>query len=259
MKRMTTVVCLAGILVSALSLGASAGEVSWTLVFQAGSGGSYGAVLNSGGGKVVASATTAANTNDDPAMKDPKDGTALPPITGAPAMAAWYRPEVAAGQPKQKPIDNWAVLRDYRTPLSADRRIKMWDDLVVWAMDGFQQPNIVLFVAAGSASEAFPEAVGGHPVAGKLVLTGAPSAYWNDPSAQKEWDLPASYAANLQYLAITLPAAGAIANNPIDGAGPLAATQIAGYRFSFVTPEPGSFVALGAGLAGFAGLIRRRR
>lgn len=261
MRRMLTLVCLAGILVSALALSASASETNWQAFFKGGSGGTY-TTPTGNAGTATAASSTISTVIDDELVKDPRDGGAPPNPTGTPIYAAWYRPTWTGGA-VPFPLMR---LNDYKGPLGVTNisvgntvpnpsLIKTWSDLVVWAYAGYSAPTFNLWVGSGSSASnlVMPNSIGGQLVAYKLIMTHAPESYWNDPTSQKEWLLPTVPAAGGELLMITLPSAGAVTSNPFENG-----IQTTGYRFNFVTPEPGSLLALGAGLVGFAGLLRRR-
>lgn len=258
MRKVLLTACALGIIASAFSAVASADEITWTAQFQGGSGTFSNQTAL--GGKAWAATSTSGpasgkpGVTSDPSVQDRSDGTPPPPAGTAPAvMAAWWRPTWATSG-GAAPL----FLRDFRRPLAeSDNRIQTWEDLILYATDGYQGDTISLFVSGAG----MPNTIGGKDVAYKLVLTYGPAAYMNDAGTQKEWVLPAAPQGTgmLQWATITLPAAGAIGSTPIQGSGELTATQTVGYRFSFVTPEPGSMIVLASGLAGLVGLVARRR
>ncbi len=250
MNRILTVSCLAGILVSAAAIGARASETSWNFKFQGGTG-VVGTTPTDSAGSAFAISSTIAGVLDDTSVRDTKDGVTLPAAQSPLVVAAWYRPAWTKNDPTDNQAAPWAFQQDYRTPITlVPNHVKTWEDLVVWTTPGFDttaNPQITLYVSGASSP---PVEIGGNQIIYKLLMTSHPAGYVG----------PTEFTLNpAGRLEIPLPSAGTTAGNPISGTGPLAATQTAGYRFNFVTPEPGSILALGAGLVGFAGLIRRRR
>lgn len=251
MRKVLFVACAVGLLATAFAVSASATESAWTIFIAAGSGGTAADIQGQGSEAWVATRTTAGVT-DDPATKDGVDGTVVPPAVAPVAFAQWYRPWNADGS-------FGFFTRDAKQPLNTiPNLIKRWDDLIVWATGGsgvYSSPDIKLFISGSGV----PNTVGGVPVAYKLIMTQSPDGY----GGQTEWVLPEFPApdttAKTAWFEITLPSTGAVTANPISGTGALSATQSAGYRFSLVTPEPGSIMVLASGLAGLVGLVSRRR
>lgn len=231
----------------------------WTILVKAAAGGTYSTPV--GPGTVIQIGTSStAGVNDSDTTKDTKDGFNLPPVVAPVAQIAFYRPDwQLTGTP------SWGALRDYKTPLTTvSNLVKTWDNIVVWATPGYSASDIHLLVAVPSPTFAAPESINGQNVDYKFVMTHMPSEYTGPTEFVLPKIDPATATSGQQYLDISLPvfagaADGAVSANPISGTGALAATLTNGYAFNFVTPEPGSFLALGAGLVSFAGLIRRRR
>lgn len=251
MRKVLFVACAVGLLATAFAVSASATESVWTIFIAAGSGGTAADIQGQGSESWAASRTTA-TVQDDPAVKDTVDGTVVPPAVAPVAFAQWYRPWNSDGS-------YGFFTRDAKKPLdTTPNLVKRWDDLIVWATNGsgiYSSEDIKLFISGSGV----PNAVGGKQVAYKLVMTYAPAGY----AGQTEWILPPfpnpDSTAKTAWFEITLPSAGAVTANPISGTGALSATQSAGYRFSLVTPEPGSMMVLASGLVGLVGLVTRRR
>lgn len=249
MKKVFSVICALGILAS-ISSSAMAKD-SWTMLLRPASDRSGSSFFDSVGTLQMG---TRADANDSIQAKDGYDGF-YTQVQGSPAMAFWFRPDWSAGDPNAMNPWTWANMRDFRAPLTTEPNlVKSWDDLVVWALPGYTAPTIKLYIYTTSAAQP-PVSIDGKRVAYKFQLTYAPAGY----VGQTEWifdEIPTSAAT---AFVIELPSAGAIVQNPITGVGPLEATQTAGYRFSIVTPEPGTMAVLATGLAGMVGMISRRR
>lgn len=249
-------VLFAACLIALGAASASASESTWVFFVQAGDGGSFGAVEGSLS-EAWARSMSEPGVVDDPSIKDPRDGFQWPPIGLVPGAATqWWRPWGGGGR--------WDIYsRDVRQPLSSDTGyVKRWDDLLVWGTHGstgYQGDDIVLFISGAGV----PNSINGQPIIYRLIMTWAPPAYWDDPATQKEWVLPpfpgtSDPTIKVPWYTITLPAEGALADFPLVGDGPLAATQVTGYRFSLVTPEPASLLGLSAGLVSLVSRMRRR-
>lgn len=255
MRKVLFVASAVCLLASAFAVSASASEQAWTIYIEAGWGGTYGAIEGIGAVAQI-EASTVATVLDDPNVKDPRDGLMAPPTMDSATFAQWWRPFAADG--------SWGMfIRDARKPLdTVPNLVKTWENLVVWGANGpmntYPSETLTIFFSA----KGVPNSVAGKPVAYKLVMTYAPAAY----TGPREWILPPSPgAANTTkagWFNITLPVAGCImapGATPISGTGDIAATQNGGYRFSLVTPEPGSMMVLASGLVGLVGLVSRRR
>lgn len=251
MRKLLTVIGAIGIITAAFAGSAAAAQDDWTVLITAGSGGNYSSPSNGTGARVQLG--TKPGANDSETVMDGFDGGAIPPQIAQPAYVALYRPDwTVIGA-----VPEWAKLKDYKAPLELDQygkaEIKTYNDIIVWAAPGYSQPTINLYLWT-TASAAPPTDVSGQPVAYKLQMTYAPEGY----DGPTEWLLDTPGTGLLKE--IVLPAlAGAKTANPIVGVGGLEATQVAGYRFNFVTPEPGSMMVLASGLTGLMGLVARRR
>lgn len=262
MKRVLNIICLASILTSAAALSASASAESWFIRFRGGSGAnSVGTIpggtisgIRDNQNQALARTMTVAGVEDGGA-RDSQDGGVAPPAVAPGVKASWYRPEWTKGDATDDLAQPWAFNNDVKKPLATSANlVKTWADLIVFATPGYSANSIWLYIDAGTSTNTPPTSINGQPVVYKLVMTWAPEGY----AGPTEWILPTAPNGGL-IAAIELPSAGAISGTPITGSGPLTATQVAGYRFSLVTPEPGTMLALGAGLASMAGMIRRRK
>jgi len=255
MRKVLFVASAVCLLATAFAVTASASEDAWTIYFEVGTGGTFGDIQNYQATAQIES-TTLATVIDDPSVKDPRDGQSPPSAMNFGGFAQWYRPWNADG-------GYGMFIRDSRRPLSTQPNlVKTWSDLVIWGAHGLTDNYPVDTLTVFISAKGVPNTVGGKVVAYKLVMTSAPEGY----AGQREWILPASPGADSTlktgWFQFSLPAAGAIVGNglkPISGTGALAATQTAGYRFSLVTPEPGSMMVLASGLVGLVGLVSRRR
>jgi len=253
---MLTVSCLAGILVSSLAIGAMAGVDDWTIQFRAGSsatiaspgvpGGSISKVANTLGNALAATNSQDSAVKDaETGVADPYDSTGPASVNDTSAFLGWYRPDWNSGTPGY----SWLSANDTRLPLSTvSNYIKTWHSLLLWAAPNYPGTAIHLYVVFGSSANQPPAAINGQPIVYRLVMTYHPAGY----VGQTEWILPNTARTVAD---IALPTAGALVTSPFDANF----NQIAGYRFDLITPEPGSILALGAGLASFVGMIRRRK
>jgi len=254
MRKVLFVASAVCLLASAFAVSASADEQAWTIFIVPGWGGTWDNVEGEGA-EAALEASTVATVLDDPNIKDPRDGQLTPPTMDSATFAQWWRPFAADG--------TWGMfIRDSRKPLNTvPNLVKTWENLIVWAANGpmntYPSETLTLFFSA----KGVPNSIGGRPVAYKLVMTYAPAGY----TGQREWILPPSPGPDSPragWFNVTLPVAGAImapGATPISGTGDIAATQNGGYRFSLVTPEPGSMMVLATGLVGLVGLVSRRR
>lgn len=250
MKKVFSVICALGILAS-ISSSAMAKD-SWSFFIHGGSGRTATGIEDPVGRAILGTRATAV---DGVNVKDGFDGF-YTQAQGSPVMNFFYRPNWTAGDPNAMNPWNWAVLRDFQAPITTEPNlVKSWDDFVVWALPGYTAPTINLYIYYTSSAEAPPTTINGQKVAYKFQLTYAPAGY----DGPTEWVLESIPNSVQTAFVISLPSAGAIVTNPITGVGPLEATQTAGYRFSIVTPEPGTMAVLATGLAGMVGMISRRR
>lgn len=245
MSKLLTVIAAIGVLSTAFAGVATASETDWTMLITAGAAGNFAAPPSGSGVSQIAGTKTGALDG-----KDANDGS--PAFQNAPGndivKIGWYRPEWDATYPFAR--------KDYKAPLAAGEE-KTFYDLLLWADMGYAGNEIVVNFFTPATQKA-PNSIGNHPVIYKVVLTYAPAAY----DGPFQWILPVvpeGTTGNLLLGSITLPVVeGVKTANPLDGSGPLAATQVGGYRFNFVTPEPGSMLVLASGLTGLMGLLRRR-
>jgi len=244
MKKLLSIACASTLLVTGMASLASASDTVWNFKFE---GGTAAGAVAARGSTAIASSSTTAGVIDDPATKDAKDtgnpAAAMDPVV----VSAWYRPSwTSLGTPP------WAWLTDTRTPLGTgtpeagqtSNYVKTWKDLVVWTTPGFDttaNPNFYLHVIPSTGTSLPPVVLNGKTIAYRLVMT--------------QW--PANYVGAKSFVLntaaetlITLTSAGTTASDPITGTGPLTGTQTVGYRFNFVTPEPGSMLVLASGLSG---------
>jgi hypothetical protein len=245
MSKLLTVIAAIGVLTTAFAGVATASETDWVMLITAGAAGTFTSPPSGSGVSQIAATKTGALD-----AKDANDGS--PAFQNAPGndivKIGWYRPEWDAANPFAR--------KDYKAP-QAPGEEKTWADLMLWADTGYAGSEIVVNFFS-PASQLAPNSSGGRTVRYKLVLTYAPAAY----AGPTEWvlpEVPAGTTGNIFIGSITLPAVdGVKVASPLSGDGPLAASQVGGYRFNFVTPEPGSMLVLASGLTGLMGLIRRR-
>jgi len=253
MRKVLFVASAVCLLASAFAVTASAAEDAWLIYIEAGWGGGNGSPIEGIGSTAMIQTSTRDGIIDDPLQKDSQDGLVAAQTMDAATYAQIWRPWNEDGS-------YGMFRRDTRRPLNTEPNlVKTWDDIIIWGSNSatniYPADTIKVFISA----KGVPNSIGGKPVVYKLVMTYAPESY----EGLREWVLPASPGADntakVQWFAFDLPAAGAIVANPISGTGALSATQTAGYRFSLVTPEPGSMMVLASGLVGLVGLVSRRR
>ncbi len=250
MRKLLTVLAAIGVLSTMFVGAAAAAEDNWVVLITGGSGGAFNSPNNLGHNRIVLG--TQPTTTD--AFDLGKDGqAAVPPAPPAGAdtgvKAAWYRAEWGL-------LDPFARF-DYKAPL-APGEVKVWTDLLVWAGLDYAQSSLIVNFYTTSSQQA-PLSIGGKKVAYKVQMTYAPAGY----DGPTEWvfeNYGQQSGSNIFLGAIELPVLpGVKIANPISGDGPLAATQVGGYRFNVVVPEPGSMLVLASGITGLMGLIARRR
>lgn len=287
MRKVLFTACAVGLAVVSLGGLAQANETSWAITFTASSGSDFNPASDSGA-KAIAVASTLSGVQDDSSIRDTRDGVPPAGTQGAPAHAAWYRPTWMKNDGTDSTSFPWAFGNDYKQPLSGNY-VKEWPDLIVWTAPGFinnltpgdtsdDRSVVHLLLTTTTPSNTAPNSINGQPVRYKLIMAQAPAGYVpgangstmptggdGTPGNPYEFLLPAvpdasaAVGGKLLIADLLLPVAGTEAANPISGTGPLTATQTAGYRFNFVTPEPGSMLVLASGLTGLLGLVSRRR
>ncbi|MEI6915665.1 MAG: hypothetical protein WCL39_11080, partial [Armatimonadota bacterium] len=175
MRRLLSIVCATGLLVTGMASLASASDTVWNYRFE---GTTVPTGITGRGSTAYAVSSTVAGVIDDPATKDSKD-TGTPPAAIYPVViTAWYRPTWGAG------LDTppWAFLVDTRTPLGtgpieagqSTNYFKTWADLVVWTSIGFNtaaNPTIYLHVIPAIGASAPPTVLGAKAIDYKLVMT----------------------------------------------------------------------------------------
>lgn len=249
MRKLLTVLAAIGVL-STMFVGAAVASDNWVVLMRAGSGGPFSSPTNSGHNSIVMG-TQPTTTDGFDLGKDGQAALGPTPPAGADtgAKAAWYRAEWGL-------IDPFARF-DYKAPLSPGE-VKTWTDMLVWAGLDYAQSSIILNFYTTTTQQA-PLSINGKKVAYKVQLTYAPAGY-NGPT---EWifeNYGTQSGSNILLGQVELPVLpGVKIANPISGTGPLAATQVGGYRLNVVVPEPGSMLVLASGITGLMGLIARRR
>jgi hypothetical protein len=234
MKRMLFAACLAGILVTGLSAVAHADATDWWLGIQA-SQNSY----DPGFAVIVGTQTGSLDAFDATSSVDFNDLATTPPdVLGDP------QPRIA--------INRGSVYGsgslDIEAPLAGPGDVKTWANILVVPGSGYNGSTFNLTLGGVDSSMSMPASVGGSPVEYKLTLTNNVAGYAG----------PTSWIINPQG---DPGSAQAISFPTLNKATTAGAWGTFGYNFTFtasVVPEPGSFLALGAGLVGFAGLLRRR-
>ena len=246
MRKLLTVLAAIGVL-STMFVGAAVAQTDWTILITVGTGSNFTGPDNWHGTRLQMG--TRSGASDGPA-KDSFDG--FPAFQDDPlfdkAKSAWYRPGWVPGT-------SFAG-RDFKAPL-APGQIKVWEDLLIWADPNYEPSSITVFFYTPQSSLA-PNAIGGVPVRYRVDLAWAPAGY-DGPTSWIFNPVPDS-GTNRLIGSVTVPVIpGVKSANPISGDGPLAATQVAGYRLNVVVPEPGSMLVLASGITGLMGLIARRR
>ncbi|MEJ5298183.1 MAG: hypothetical protein WHZ52_09120, partial [Armatimonadota bacterium] len=208
---------------------AVADEVNWVVLMRAGSGGTFSSPTNSGHNSLALG--TRPTTTDG--FNLGVDGqSAIPPAPPAGsdtgAKAAWYRPDW--------PVTDPFVRFDYKAPLTPGE-VKTWTDMIVWAGPDYAQSSIILNFYTTTTQQA-PLSIGGKKVVYKVQLTYAPAGY-NGPT---EWifeNYGTQSGSSILLGQIELPVLpGVKIANPISGTGPLAATQVGGYRLTVLAGDP---------------------
>ena len=251
MRKLLTVLAAIGVLSTMFVGAAVAADNDWVVLMRAGSGGPWSSPFNSGHNSIVLG--TQPTTTDG--LDLGKDGMAAvgptpPPGADTGVKAAWYRPEWAA---QTDPFSRF----DYKAPL-APGQIKVWNDLLVWAGLDYSAPSIILNFFT-TTSKTAPLSIQGVPVAYRVDLVYAPDGY-SGPTSWLFTSFGETSGSNIFLGQLEVPVLpGVKIASPISGTGPLAATQVGGYRFNVVVPEPGSMLVLASGITGLMGLIARRR
>jgi hypothetical protein len=244
MRKLLTVLAAIGVL-STMFVGAAVAQTDWTILITVGTGTNFTGPDNWNGTRLqMGTRSTAVDGKDSfdgfPAFQDD-------PLNDK-AKAAWYRTDWG--------VDKNFAGRDFKAPLQAGQ-VKAWTDLLIWADPNYQPSSITVFFYTPQNSLA-PNAIGGVPVRYRIDLAWAPAGYAG-PTSWLLDPVPAS-GTNRLIGSVTLPVIpGVKTANPISGDGPLAATQVGGYRLNVVVPEPGSMLVLASGITGLMGLIARRR
>jgi hypothetical protein len=243
MRKLLTVLAAIGVL-STMFVGAAVAQTDWTILITVGNGGTF-QTPNEFNGVRLQMGTKATATDG----KDTVDGFAgfqSDPLNNK-AKASWYRPGW---------VDGGLAGRDFKAPLQPGE-VKVWSDLIVWADANYSGSVIDVHFYTPQTSLA-PNAIGGVPVRYKVELACAPAGY-DGPTSWLLGMVPDT-GTNRLIGTVTLPVIdGVKVANPITGDGPLAATQVGGYRLNVVVPEPGSMLVLASGITGLMGLIARRR
>lgn len=233
---------------------AAADEEFWAVWMTVGDGnnGSFTSPSGGSGGRV--NVGTRPGSYDTVTWMDQYDGLYPPPQIAPAALISLYRPGWMI-----EPGASWTWLKDFRAPLfvnpSGSVAHKIWRDIVVWTSPGFHADVLHLYVFSPQ-SVAPPGVIAGRDMEYRLRMTHAPESY----TGPREWLLKQHSGADEPelLLEVVLPMAGTLAVNPVVGSGP-DIVQVAGYRFDFMTPEPGSLLILAGGAVGLAGQMRRRR
>jgi len=250
MRKLLTVLAAIGVL-STMFVGAAGAQTvqDWWVQIRAGSNVGF-SPLNSGHSTLVAGVRPTATDGFDTGL-DGNTAVGPPPPSDTGAKAAWYRGDWT---------DTFARF-DYKAPLAVlptNVVPKVWTDLLVWAGVDYQFDKIYVTFFTTTTRQA-PLSIDGKKVAYKVQMTYAPAGY-SGPTSWIFENYGEVSGSNIMLGSVEWPVIpGVKVANPISGTGPLAATQVGGYRFNFVTPEPGSMLVLASGITGLMGLIARRR
>ncbi|BCW99079.1 MAG: hypothetical protein KatS3mg024_1906 [Armatimonadota bacterium] len=243
MRKLLTVLAAMGVL-STMFVGAAVAQTDWTILIAVGHGGTFQTPSEFNGVRLQFG--TKATATDDKDTIDGFAGYQSDPLLNK-AKASWYRPGW---------VSDGLAGRDFKAPLQPGQ-VKVWTDLVVWADPNYSGSVIDVHFYTPQTSLA-PNSIGGVPVRYRVDLAYAPAGY-NGPTSWMLGPVP-DEGTNRLIGTVTLPVIdGVKVGSPISGTGPLAATQVGGYRLNVVVPEPGSMLVLASGITGLMGLIARRR